>query len=94
MYRDSESSSWSLILTTHDVMVSGQPPGSVYYLATETARERRSKISSSATRPKVPEMMYTWVWRETLLPWKQERDIRAVISSNVSVECVAIMQIL
>ena len=93
MYRDSESSSWSLILTTHDVMVSGQPPGSVYYLATETARESRSRINSRATRPKVPEMMYTWVWSETLLPWKEESVIRSVISNNVSVKCVAIMQI-
>ena len=27
MYRDSVSSSWSLILATHDVMDSGQDPG-------------------------------------------------------------------
>ena len=79
MYRDSVSSSWSLILTTHDVMVSGHPLGSVCYLATETARESRSRISRSATRPKVPEIMYTWVWSETLLPWKQESVVRSVI---------------
>ena len=56
-------------------------------MATETARERRRRISRRATRPKVPEMMYTWVWSDTLLPCNEERVIRAIMSN------VAIMQI-
>ena len=49
-------------------------------MATETARERRRRISRSATRPKVPEMMYTWVWSDTLLPCNEERLMRAIMS--------------
>ena len=54
-------------------------------MATETASERRRRISRKETRPKVPEMMYTWVWSDTLLPWKEEKfisDHRHVIFSS------------
>lgn len=47
-------------------------------MATETASESRRRISRRATRPKVPEMMYTWVWSDTLLPCKAEKVMRAI----------------